>query len=774
MRSVQQERDRARFADGIAKTAISAHPGFERNEFTSLMPFMSFMSFMSFMFLLLVRLLAILLAMIRRSLALLLVALTTPLAAQTWLDPYRPVAQQLIKESQSSDFAWQRLAELTDTFGHRLSGSVGLEKAIDWAVAKMQEDGLENVRKEPVMVPKWVRGRESLELIEPIAQSLPMLGLGNSVGTPATGVEADVLVVNDFNALTARAADAKGKIVLFNARFTNYGETVAYRGNGPSRAAAVGAVAALVRSVGPIGLRTPHTGATNYATGDPQIPAAAISAEDADRFERLQARGVRIRVQLMMEARFEPDAQSYNVVGEWRGREFPNEIVLVGGHFDSWDVGTGASDDGGGCVVTWEALRLMKKLNLRPRRTVRVVLRERLPGCARLGARQSRAAARVGRRRLRPGRLRLFRSGTWPRDRSRDRRSLEGDRRRPDPLFRRRRRHHPVGPRRQHPDDVARRERRLLSGAPHAGRHYRAHYAEADERQRRGDCGHGVRNRRFAVAIRREVIGVWPIVVTYLLVRAFWLTLERSGRLLDSPIAPGLLKLVLWAVPCLILTMAISRLSPSRTWREFGFGRGLRTGLLFGIATTLPMAAAALWAGIKASGMAELVGVSLLDPIGESVLFSGFLFSQLRRWHWKVVPAFSVSALLFGLAHSDGGELDLIRIVYYGRFDILGSHLRWLIPALLAGAAGGLMFTWLFYRWGTLWPVIAFHAAINFWWTLSGDRTAFVPSIWSPVTATAIAHGIAMALAIWATLRLTRRPGDLRLSLPDTDARLPT
>ncbi len=310
----------------------------------------------------------------RGPIALSLLYLSLPLAAQSWLDPYRPIAQRLIKESQSTDFAWQRLAELTDTFGHRLSGSAALEKAIDWAVAEMQKDGLENVRKEPVMVPKWVRGRESLDLVEPIAQALPMLGLGNSIGTPAGGIEADVLVVADFKALEARAADAKGKIVLFNAAFTNYGETVVYRATGPSRAAAAGAVAMLVRSVGPMGLRTPHTGATNYQTGTPQIPAAAIPAEDADRFARLQARGVRVRVKLTMEARFEPDAQSYNVVGEWRGRELPNEIVVVGGHFDSWDVGTGASDDGGGCVVTWEAVRLMKKLNLRPRRTVRVVL----------------------------------------------------------------------------------------------------------------------------------------------------------------------------------------------------------------------------------------------------------------------------------------------------------------------------------------------------------------------------------------------------------------
>jgi carboxypeptidase Q len=313
----------------------------------------------------------------RFAIAGLLGAVVAALAAQSgrqWLDAYRGPAQRLIAESQASDFAWQRLAELTDTFGPRLSGSESLERAIDWAVAAMTADGLENVRKEPVMVPKWVRGRESLELVEPSRQPLPMLGLGNSVATPPDGIDADVLVVADFDELAARAADARGRIVLFNAPFTTYGATVVYRATGPSRAAALGAVGALVRSIGPPGLRTPHTGATNYDAAAPRIPAAAISAEDADRFARLQARGVRIRVRLRMEAHFEPDAQSYNVVAELRGRERPDEIVLVGGHFDSWDVGVGASDDGGGCVVTWEALRLMKKLNLRPRRTVRVVL----------------------------------------------------------------------------------------------------------------------------------------------------------------------------------------------------------------------------------------------------------------------------------------------------------------------------------------------------------------------------------------------------------------
>jgi carboxypeptidase Q len=294
--------------------------------------------------------------------------------APTWIESFRADARKLTELSQSSDFAWRRLAEVTDTFGPRFSGTEALERAIDWAVAEMKKDGLENVRKEPVMVPKWVRGRESLDLIEPVRQPLSMLGLGNSVGTPAAGLEGDVLVVKDFDELTARAADARGRIVLFNAAFTSYGATVVYRRNGPSRAAALGATAVIIRSVGPTGLRTPHTGATVYDEAQPKIPAAAISAEDADRFQRLADRGVRIRMRLSMEAHFEPDAQSYNVVGEWRGRELPDEIVVVGGHVDSWDVGAGASDDAGGCIVTWEALRLMKSLGLRPRRTVRVVL----------------------------------------------------------------------------------------------------------------------------------------------------------------------------------------------------------------------------------------------------------------------------------------------------------------------------------------------------------------------------------------------------------------
>ena len=292
----------------------------------------------------------------------------------SWLDPYRETAAKLIHESTRDDFAWRRLAELTDTFGHRLSGSENLERAITWAEATMKRDGLQNVRTEPVMVPKWVRGRESAEILNPPHHPMAMLGLGGSVATPAGGIEAEVLTVSSFDEVRSRAADARGRIVLFNAPFTTYSDTVTYRTNGARVASQLGAVAVLVRGVGPAGLRTPHTGSVQYGQGIPPIPAASISTEDADRIARLSAAGTRVRVRLAMEARTEPDVESANVVGEIRGRERPDEIVLLGGHIDSWDVGTGASDDGVGCIVTWEAARLMAKLGITPRRTIRIVL----------------------------------------------------------------------------------------------------------------------------------------------------------------------------------------------------------------------------------------------------------------------------------------------------------------------------------------------------------------------------------------------------------------
>jgi carboxypeptidase Q len=289
-----------------------------------------------------------------------------------WLDGYREPASRIVAAATSSDAAWQRLASMTDTFGHRLSGSASLEAAIRWAAGEMKQD-FDEVRLEPVMVPRWVRGSESLEMLEPRQHSLVILGLGNSIGTPASGVQAEVLVVRSFAELDANASNARGRIVLFNVPFSSYGEIVQYRSSGASRAAAYGAVAALVRSVGPPGLRTAHTGALRYAADRPQIPAAAVATEDADRLQRMQDRGTRVVLHLRMDAKFLSDSESANLAADYRGREKPDEIVAIGCHIDSWDVGTGATDDGGGCIVMWEAVRVLRQLNLRPRRTIRVV-----------------------------------------------------------------------------------------------------------------------------------------------------------------------------------------------------------------------------------------------------------------------------------------------------------------------------------------------------------------------------------------------------------------
>lgn len=287
---------------------------------------------------------------------------------------YQAAADRIIAAATADSSAWNKLAELTDGFGHRLSGSEALEQAIDWMLARMKAEGLENVRGEPVMVPRWVRGHEQAELLEPRYVKLPMLGLGQSVGTRRGGIQAEVLVVSSFDELKARAAEARGKIVLFDVPFTGYGQTVRYRGIGAVEAAKVGAVAMLLRSVGPFGMRTPHTGSMQaYDSTVARIPGAAITMEDAAMLHRMQQRGQKIVVRLEMEAHMLPDVPSRNVVAELAGREKPAEVVVFGGHIDSWDVGTGAMDDAGGGVIAWEAVRLLKKLGLRPRRTIRVV-----------------------------------------------------------------------------------------------------------------------------------------------------------------------------------------------------------------------------------------------------------------------------------------------------------------------------------------------------------------------------------------------------------------
>jgi carboxypeptidase Q len=297
-----------------------------------------------------------------------------PAPAQELAERYRADSERLIEAALSDATGWDRLAYLVDTFGHRFSGSASLERALDWIMDEMTADGLDGVAGEPVMVPHWVRGEESLTLLAPRRHSMPVLGLGGSVGTPPAGVRGEVMVVGSFEELEERADEARGRIVLFDVPFTTYGQTVQYRSRGAVAAARAGAVASLIRSVTPHSLQTPHTGAMSYQDGVQRIPHAAVTLEDATLMRRLVASGERVEVELRMEARTLPDVPSRNVVAEIRGRERPEEVVVLGGHIDSWDVGQGAMDDAGGSVAAWEAVRLMKALGMRPRRTVRVVL----------------------------------------------------------------------------------------------------------------------------------------------------------------------------------------------------------------------------------------------------------------------------------------------------------------------------------------------------------------------------------------------------------------
>jgi carboxypeptidase Q len=296
---------------------------------------------------------------------------------------YVDAAAKLAGYADADTRAWERLAYISDTFGHRLSGSRSLEQTIDWAVTTMAADGLSNARREKVMVPHWVRGKESAEILGPNPRPLPVLGLGMTVGTPSAGITAEVVVVANLDEIDTRAAELKGKIVVINQPMpdydhdhqdAHYGTTVQIRSSGASRAATHGAKAVLIRSVTAKSLRTLHTGALNYDPDKPKIPAAAITPEDADWFMRTAARGQTVKVKLKLGAKLLPDAESANAVAEIVGRELPNEIVVIGGHIDSWDVGDGSTDDGSGCLMAMEAALMLKELGLIPRRTIRVVL----------------------------------------------------------------------------------------------------------------------------------------------------------------------------------------------------------------------------------------------------------------------------------------------------------------------------------------------------------------------------------------------------------------
>jgi len=290
------------------------------------------------------------------------------------IQEYKSISDRIIEQAMANDSAFSRLAYFSDTFGPRLSGSENLELAIDWIVAQMKQGALDKVHTQKVKVPHWVRGEESVTLLQPRHKELPMLGLGGSIGTSRKGITAPVLVVRDFRELRQNAEQAKGKIVLYNTPFTSYGKTVKYRMRGAIEAAKAGAVASLIRSVTPYSLGTPHTGSSEYQVGIPKIPTAAITIEDAEMMQRFQNRGQPILVRLKMETQTLPDADSRNIVAQITGTERPDEIVVLGGHIDSWDVGQGAIDDAGGCFAAWEAVRLIKSLDLKPRRTIRLVM----------------------------------------------------------------------------------------------------------------------------------------------------------------------------------------------------------------------------------------------------------------------------------------------------------------------------------------------------------------------------------------------------------------
>jgi carboxypeptidase Q len=314
--------------------------------------------------------------------AVLLTILAAPLAAQApgpgrrHTLPPDPALVKLREAAKADARIWERLEALCDRIGPRIAGSAPYQAAVRWAEAAFREDGQEGVRTEPVKVNLWVRGRERAAMTAPVQRELPILGLGDSVGSP--GIDAAVAVVRSFEEL---GPQVKGKIVLFDppapagaSAGALYGIFVRFRGRGASEAAGTGAVAMLLRSMPPVSLATPHTGAMRYDPAKPRIPAAAIASEYAEWIARLAAAGIEVRVRLEMEAHEGGIVDAPNVVAEIRGSEKPEEVVVIGGHLDSWDVGQGAQDDGAGVVEVIEALRLIRGLGTPPRRTIRAVL----------------------------------------------------------------------------------------------------------------------------------------------------------------------------------------------------------------------------------------------------------------------------------------------------------------------------------------------------------------------------------------------------------------
>jgi hypothetical protein len=306
-----------------------------------------------------------------------------------WTSDQLAVMARLRNAAMQDSYAFDQLRHLTNNIGPRLSGSPQAQQAVDYVADQMRALGAE-VTLEKAAVPHWVRGAETGELTAwpgqtpGTTQKIVLTALGGSVATPAEGITAPVVVVDDWQQLHALPDGAvKGKILLLNHKFDKelaatgnggqaYGYAVMYRGAGPVVAASVGAVAVLVRSVGGADYRLPHTGMTAYTDKAPRIPAAAVTAEDADLLKDLASQGP-VTLHLTLTPQTLPDATGYNVIADWKGTEHPEQLVIVSGHLDSWDLGTGAIDDGAGVVVSMQAVHLLSKLGIHPRRTVRFV-----------------------------------------------------------------------------------------------------------------------------------------------------------------------------------------------------------------------------------------------------------------------------------------------------------------------------------------------------------------------------------------------------------------
>jgi Zn-dependent M28 family amino/carboxypeptidase len=312
-------------------------------------------------------------------------ATALPLQEQP-LEAYRGTVERILRAALEQGQAYELLGELCQVAPNRLSGSAGAARAVEWARERMVAAGFEEVRLEPCSVPRWERGAGERLVVrlagEDAPVELPILALGGSVATPAGGLSAGVIEVHGFEELRARAGEAAGRIVFFNRpmetgcfdTFDAYGGAVDQRSRGASEAARAGALAVVVRSMTARIDDFPHTGSLHYAEDQPRIPAAAVSTRGAEQLSAWIAAGREPRLTLSLSCAWHADVESFNVVGELRGSERPEELVVVGGHLDAWDVGQGAHDDGAGCMQAFEVLRLLKALDLRPRRTLRAVL----------------------------------------------------------------------------------------------------------------------------------------------------------------------------------------------------------------------------------------------------------------------------------------------------------------------------------------------------------------------------------------------------------------